>query len=112
MPPPTSLACAVRTLLASAPESQLPFTYQQVAEQLGLTPPRTIARVTQALEALMREDAAAKRPFIAALVVSRRDAIPATGFFELATTLERFPHDPARQRAAYQVEYAKALATR
>ncbi len=66
------LAHQVRTLLIQAPTSALPMTYQQVANALGLTPPRTIARVTQALEQLMEQDVAAGRPMIAALVISRR----------------------------------------
>ncbi|UYF98907.1 hypothetical protein [Halomonas sp. GD1P12] len=107
-----SLTDAVRTLLTDTPASALPLTYQQVATALELKPPRTIARVTQALEALMHEDAASGRPFIAALVVSRRDAMPGQGFFELARTLERFPLDPSLQQDAYRNEFAQALANR
>ena len=43
-------------------------------------PPRSIHRVTEALERLMEEDAAADRPFIAALDISKaRGGLPAPG---------------------------------
>ncbi|MFW3616578.1 hypothetical protein [Billgrantia antri] len=106
------LAAPVRRLLEAAPSSALPITYRQLAEALGLTPPRTIQRVTQALEALMREDAERGQPFIAALVVSQRDGLPAPGFFELAVQLGRFPADPARHAEAHREEFQQALAER
>lgn len=63
-------------------------TYQQVAAGLGLEPPNTIHRVTQALERLMAEDAAAGRPLLAAVVISRtRQGLPAPGFFARAREL-------------------------
>ena len=107
------IATAVRQLLTVAPEKALPMTYQQVAASLGLTPPGTIQRVAQALEQLMRDDAAFHQPFIAALVVSRRGAnMPAAGFFELAVALGRFPADPTQHAEAYRTEYQQALASR
>lgn len=109
----TDVATAVRELLITAPEQALPMTYQQVAVSLGLTPPGTIQRVAQALEQLMRDDAASHQPFIAALVISRRgEVMPATGFFELAVALGRFPADPTRHAEAYRIEYQQALASR
>ncbi len=113
MPASMSLAPAIRQLLLTAPEATLPMTYQQVAQALGLVPPRTIQRVTRALEQLMREDAASHQPFIAALVVSKRgEPVPGAGFFELAAALGRLPDEPSHHKAAYQAEYAKALAAR
>ncbi|MCE8040194.1 hypothetical protein [Halomonas sp. MCCC 1A11062] len=106
------LAAQVRRLLEAAPAATLPMTYQRLAEALGLSPPRTIQRVAQALETLMREDAECGRPFIAALVVSRRDGLPAQGFFELAVALGRLPAEPARHIEAYREEYRRALAER
>ncbi|MCK0745281.1 hypothetical protein [Chromohalobacter nigrandesensis] len=95
----TTIANQVRALLANAPCDALPMTYQQVATALGLTPPRTIQRVAQALEQLMEEDVAAGQPMVAALVVSRQCAgFPAAGFFERAVALGRFPTDPANMR--------------
>lgn len=58
----TDNVAALRQLLLSAPRDALPMTYQRVANTLALTPPRTIAQVTQALEQLMREDAAQQKP--------------------------------------------------
>ncbi|GHC37962.1 hypothetical protein [Aidingimonas halophila] len=107
-----SLATRARRILETAPETALPMTYQQLAEALGLQPPRTIQRVAQALETLMREDAARGRPFIATLVISRREPRPAQGFFDLAVELGRFPSDPAQQINAYHTEYHRALRAR
>ena len=57
-------------------------TYQEVAQALGLRPPHTIHRLTLALEELLAADAAAGRPLLAAVVVSRsRGGLPAPGFF-------------------------------
>jgi hypothetical protein len=106
------LATPARRLLEASPAASLPMTYRQLAEALGLTPPRTIQRVAQTLEALMLEDAGQGRPFIAALVVSRRGDLPAPGFFELAVQLGRFPADPAQHAEAYREEFQRALADR
>ncbi|WP_110640571.1 hypothetical protein [Salinicola sp. CPA57] len=106
-----SLPAQVRQLLETAPRETLPLTYQQLAEVLGLQPPRTIQRVAQALESTMREDALHGRPFIAALVVSRRgEGLPAQGFFDLAVELGRFPAEPARQAEAWREEVERVLA--
>lgn len=99
----------LRALLEGLPDAQLPITYQQAAEALGLAPPRTIQRVALALEALMRDDVAAGRPLIAALVVSRRGELPRPGFFELAVELGRFPADPAGHELAYRQEFREVL---
>ncbi|UYG07184.1 hypothetical protein [Halomonas sp. M4R1S46] len=111
--PAAALAVRARRVLELAPESLLPMTYQQLAEALGLAPPRTIQRVAQALEALMGEDARRGRPFIAALVVSRRgEGLPAQGFFDLAVELGRFPTDPSAHAEAWRDEFRRALAGR
>lgn len=108
---PLAPAAAVRETLEAAPREKLPMTYQDVADTLGLQPPRTIQRVAQALEDTMREDAAQARPFIAALVVSRRAPhMPARGFFELAVELERFPADNSLHAQAWREEYQRVLA--
>lgn len=103
-----ALAAALRALLASLPADAALPTYQQAARQLGLKPPHTVYRVIQALEALMREDAAAGRPLLAARVVSRvRGGLPAPGFFDLATRLG--VHDGAESGAAAQAFHAAQL---
>lgn len=80
--------------------------YSQAAQAMGYGPPHSIARLTSVLEALMEEDAAARLPFLAAVVVSpRRGLIPAPGFFEAAARLGR-PQaltDPAGFLAAERV---------
>ncbi|WP_245888746.1 hypothetical protein [Halomonas denitrificans] len=110
--PDPDLPRRLRAWLERLPEAQLPVTYQQAAEALGLVPPRTIQRVALALEALMREDAAAGRPLIAALVVSRRGELPRPGFFELAVELGRLPADSAAHERAYRQEVKQVLAAR
>ncbi|WP_229808986.1 hypothetical protein [Salinicola rhizosphaerae] len=103
----------LRQLLQIAPRDSLPMTYQQVAEALGLQPPRTIQRVAQALETLMREDAEQGRPFVAALVVSRRgEGLPAQGFFDLAVELGRFPAEPARWEETWREAFDRAVVTK
>jgi hypothetical protein len=105
-----TLASPLRELLASTPSSALPITYQQAANALGLSPPRTIQRVAQALEQLMREDAAAQKPFIATLVISRSGkGLPAAGFFELAVELGRYPASLSQQEAFYYSERQQAI---
>lgn len=107
------LAAQARRLLEALPVSELPLTYQQLAEALGLEPPGTIQRVAQALETLMREDAQAGCPLIAALVVSRRgEGLPADGFFELAVALGRLPAERHLQLNAYRDEFQRALEAR
>jgi len=70
-------------------------TYKDLADRLGLEPPQTIHRVTQALEVLMAEDVAARRPLLAALCVSRlQRGLPARGFFMTAQVLGIFTGDP------------------
>ncbi|WFF41745.1 hypothetical protein EVC62_09670 [Salinicola endophyticus] len=109
----SALPQCIRHYLEAAPREALPITYQQLAEALGLQPPRTIQRVAQALESLMREDAEHGRPLIAALVVSRRgEGLPAQGFFDLAVELGRFPVDPARQAGAWREAFERVMAAR
>ena len=82
---------AVRAFLESLAKRRIPITYQELAKALQIVPPHSIQRVTEALERLMEEDAAANRPFIAALVISKaRGGLPAPGFFDCARRLGRF----------------------
>src|SRR5438105_910396 len=87
---PDTLPPRLRRYLQEIAGSAIPITYQALAKALQLLPPQTIQKVTDALERLMAEDAAAGHPFIAALVVARsRGGLPAPGFFDCAARLGR-----------------------
>ena len=108
---PQTLAAHVRAHLRRIAMPAAPITYKALADALKLTPPNTIHRLTEALEHLMREDAANGHPFIAALVISKaRGGLPAPGFFETARQLGYFIGDPAGPDAAAFHEAALAAA--
>jgi hypothetical protein len=109
---PTALAADLRALLSRRTPVDPFLTYQGLATALGLTPPGTIQRVAAMLEQTMREDVAAGRPMIAALVISRAGDMPRRGFFDLAVALGRFPGDPRQHRAAWEAECAAVFGTR
>ena len=91
---PETLAFQLRAHLQALATQRLPITYQEAAKGLLLAPPNTIHQVTEALEQIMADDAAADRPFIAAMVISKaRGGLPAPGFFDCATRLGRFAGD-------------------
>jgi hypothetical protein len=83
------------------------ISYGDLARELELPSP-AIARLTAMLETLMEQDAAAGRPFRAALCEGRLDdGMPAIGFFEKAAQLDAVMiADPAEfvrnQRRALQ----------
>ncbi len=111
--PPETLARRLRTHLQALATLRLPITYQQAAKGLLLLPPNTIHQVTEALEQIMAEDAAADRPFIAAMVISKwRGGLPAPGFFDCAARLGRFTGDATGPdaRVFHAVEFNAALA--
>ena len=90
----------VRAFLENFAKRRIPVTYQELAKALQILPPHSIHRVTEALERLMEEDAAADRPFIAALAISKaRGGLPGPGFFDCARRLGRFAGDPDGQDA-------------
>lgn len=96
-----ALAQRVRVHLQQMAVRAEPITYKALADAMEIAPPKTIHQLTQALEHLMKEDAANQRPFIAALVISRgRCGLPAPGFFEFASQLGRFDSDPSAPEAA------------
>ena len=90
----------LRAFLENVGKRRIPITYQELAKALQILPPHSIHLVTEALERLMEEDAAADRPFIAALAISKaRGGLPAPGFFDCARRLGRFAGDPDGQDA-------------
>ena len=91
---------SLRAFLENVAKRRILITYQELANALRILPPNSIHRVTEALERLMEEDAAAERPFIAALAMSKaRGGLPAPGFFGCARRLGRFAGDPDGQDA-------------
>lgn len=81
----------LREALICQARTGCPTTYKGLADHLGLVPPQTIHRIAVALEILMAEDAAACRPLLAALCVSRlQPGLPAPGFFMTAQALGIF----------------------
>ena len=95
-----TIASRLRKHLQMIAERRVPTTYQELAKELGLTPPHTIHQVTEALEHLMAEDAATDCPFIAAIAISKaRGGLPAPGFFDRARRLGRFAGDAAGPEA-------------
>lgn len=102
----------LRKVLIDQAQTMRPITYKEIADRLGLTPPQTIHRVTQALEALMAQDVAAGRPLLAALCVSRmHQNLPARGFFVTAEALGVFTGEPEgpEARAFHAREFQRAL---
>jgi hypothetical protein len=74
--------------LASVAETGRTITYADLADAARIPAPHRINKLTQWLEATMREDHAAGRPLRAALVISRnRGGLPAPGFFQLCGEL-------------------------
>ena len=97
----------VRAFLESVAKRRILIAYQELAKALQILPPHSIHRVTEALERLMEEDAAADRPFIAALAISKaRGSLPAPGFLYCARPLGRFTdgQDASKGVSRRQVE--------
>ena len=98
---PETLDCRLRVYLQTLAAQSLTTTYQEAAKAMQLVAPHTIHQITNALEQLMAEDAAAGRPLIAAIVISKwRSGLPAPGFFDCAAQLGRFSGDVAGPEAS------------
>ena len=81
-----------RAFLESVAKRQILITYQELANALQILPPHSIHRVTEALERLMvEEDAAADRPFIAALAISSKERGTSLKPYTLLTAFDH-PH--------------------
>jgi Fe-S cluster biogenesis protein NfuA len=106
-----ALAAGVRALLEALPPDSPPVGYAQLADALDVSPPHRVGQVARALEITMDEDAAAGRPFLAALVVGRaRDGLPARGFYDRAAALGRGPEPGETEAAFYDRELAATQA--
>ena len=101
----------IRAHLANLSAADVPMTYGKLARALGLYAPGSIAKVTQALEATMAEDAVSGAPFLASLVISKvGQGIAAKGFFQKAHALGRGPGFGEDDRAYYHREFTGAVA--
>ncbi len=101
----------VRAHLATLSAADVPLTYGNLARALGLYAPGSIAKVTQALEATMVEDAESGAPFLASLVVSKvGQGHAAKGFFQRARALGRGPSFGEDDPAYYHREFTGAVA--
>lgn len=90
-----------------------PLSYGALARALNVPGPGAIARVTGALEALMRDDAAANRPFLAAMCEGKLSGgMPALGFFQMAAALGRYMGPATGPEAAAFVAAQRALLAR
>ena len=108
-----AFAFRLRAQLQTLVALRVPISYRDLAKAMRLSPPHTIRQLTEALEQLMAEDAAADRPFIAAMVVSKwRGGLPAPGFFDCATRLGRFTGDASglEARAFHAGEFNASVA--
>jgi Fe-S cluster biogenesis protein NfuA len=101
----------IRAHLTGLSAADVPMTYGQLARAMGLYAPGSIAKVTQALEATMVEDAESGAPFLAALVVSKvGDGEAAKGFHLQARALGRGPDLGEDDQAYHQREFTGAVA--
>jgi hypothetical protein len=90
-----------------------PISYGALARDLNVPGPGAIARVTAALEALMRDDAAAGQPFLAAMCEGKLSGgMPARGFFEMAAALGRYTGPASGPEAVAFVAAQRALLAR
>jgi len=110
---PETLARRLRAHLQALTPLRLPITYWQAAKGLLLSPPNTMRQVKEVLDQIMAEDAAADRPFIAAMVISKaRGDLPAPDFFDCAARLGRFAGDATGPdaRVFHAAEFNAAIA--
>lgn len=106
-----SLQNRIRAHLNGLPVKDLPITYGQLARAMGLYMPGSIAKVTQALEETMIEDARAGAPFVAALVVSKTSGVsPARGFFDHAHKVGRGAQAGEDDETFHKREFDAAIA--
>jgi hypothetical protein len=109
-----TLLAALAAELAGLALRRETIGYGALARRLAIPGPGSIHRLTEALEALMAEDAIAGRPFRAVLCEGKlRGGLPATGFFLSAQRLGRFsgPIDTPEAAAFVARERAALFAT-
>jgi hypothetical protein len=108
-----SLIEQLGALLSKAAREGRVMTYAEAARALALTPPYVIHQTAEAIEALMRAQAAAGAPQLASVVVSKaRGGLPAPGYFVLLGELGLYdgPDEGAEARAFHAAELARCYA--
>jgi Fe-S cluster biogenesis protein NfuA len=101
----------IRAHLVSLSATDVPMTYGNLARAMDLYAPGSIAKVTQALEATMVEDAETGAPFLASLVGSKVEhGNAAKGFFKQARALGRGPGFGEDDQVYYRSEFTGAVA--
>ena len=103
----------LRSTLIGLARCNRTVTYRDLAILANIPAPHSIHRLTALLEDLIREDADAGRPLLAALATSRsRERIPGRGFFCLISSLGLYdgPDDGPTARDYHRDEVEMAWA--
>jgi hypothetical protein len=87
-----AVVAALRPVLEDVARRRATITYRELARAAGVAPPHSIHKTTLALESLMRADAEAGRPLLAAVAVGKTGR-PRPGFFQTLRALGRY-HGP------------------
>jgi hypothetical protein len=106
-----ALAVALRGELTAAARRGETVRYAALAEAAGVPGPHAIHKTGELLETLAAEDAAAGRPLLSALAVSKHGDVPAPGFFMQLKALGRYqgPERGPEAAAAHARELQAAL---
>lgn len=109
MPPPRDFDAILRRWLEAAARDGRRPTYGEAVRELDVPGPGAVRTLTDAAERLMAEDAAAGRPFRAAVLAGRlRNGLPGPGFFQTARALGR--HDGRDEGPEAEAFHAAELA--
>ncbi len=102
----------LRGILTGLAEQGRTMTYRDLAQAANIPPPKTIHKLTLALEEMVRSDHADSLPLLAALAVGRGpEGIPGPGFFQLAASLGLYDGDDrgATAQAFHQAEVIRVF---
>ncbi|MDF1791853.1 MAG: hypothetical protein P1U88_08085 [Thalassobaculaceae bacterium] len=105
-----SIADLLRPIREDRARAGVTITYADLARAAGVPSPHRIHKTGDALEVLMEADAAAGRPLLAAVAISKaRDGAPAPGFFQKAAELGLYfgPDRGAQATMFHRLELAK-----
>jgi hypothetical protein len=82
MTTPADWQIKVETMLATLFREDRLVTYLEMADYAAIPPPQRIRQLTEFLENLIARDVNLGQPIRAARVVSKKDGLPADGFFD------------------------------